>query len=249
MNNRTNWVDYAKAIGIILVVYGHVARGINNAGMELSPEFFKFSDSIVYSFHMPLFFFLSGLFFYNSLSKSGGVGLTLRKVDSIVYPYLIWSLLQGTIEATLSNYTNGNVTFSEILTIWEPRAQFWFLYALFFVFIASAIISYFLPERFVGLVFIIAIILYLNTSLTYGVKPFLYIANNLVFFVFGMLFTKKNIKTHLSSNRALMILFAAFVCLQYFFHFYLGKLYTYVGIESLLVALVSILFIVSLSIF
>jgi len=28
MQERNVWVDYAKAIGIILVVYGHVARGV-----------------------------------------------------------------------------------------------------------------------------------------------------------------------------------------------------------------------------
>jgi len=50
-----SWVEYAKGIGIILVVYGHVARGVFNAGMSWDVELFKLIDSIIYSFHMPLF--------------------------------------------------------------------------------------------------------------------------------------------------------------------------------------------------
>jgi len=57
------WVEYAKAIGIVLVVYGHSARGAQAAGLFANEHLFAVVDSIIYSFHMPLFFFLSGLFF------------------------------------------------------------------------------------------------------------------------------------------------------------------------------------------
>jgi len=61
VTNRSGWVDYAKAIGIILVVYGHVARGLYNAGIAFPEPLYSLTDSVVYSFHMPLFFFLSGI--------------------------------------------------------------------------------------------------------------------------------------------------------------------------------------------
>ncbi|WP_043367549.1 acyltransferase family protein, partial [Cupriavidus sp. WS] len=63
--SRDVWVDNAKGIGIILVVYGHVARGLHSAGIWSDATSFSFLDSAVYSFHMPLFFFLSGLYFLN----------------------------------------------------------------------------------------------------------------------------------------------------------------------------------------
>ena len=75
MKQRNQWVDYAKAIGIILVVYGHVARGLIAAGLPMNQTWYTLVDSIIYSFHMPLFFFLSGLFFYDSLTKRGRIGL------------------------------------------------------------------------------------------------------------------------------------------------------------------------------
>ncbi len=112
MKNRSYWVDYAKAIGILLVVYGHVLRGLYDANILFSKEFYELSDSVVYSFHMPLFFFLSGLFFYNSLLKYGGIKLIKNKIDTIIYPYIIWSIIQGLIEVFLSSYTNGDSSYS-----------------------------------------------------------------------------------------------------------------------------------------
>lgn len=249
MSTRTDWVDIAKAIGIILVVYGHVARGLFNAGIEMPESIYRLADSIVYSFHMPLFFFLSGLFLYRSFVKRGGINLALNKIDTIVYPYLLWSILQGSIEAILSNYTNGSVTFSEVFSLWEPRAQFWFLYALFFVFITSSIIFSLFSEKYAVLIFVLACILYLCGSVVSDIKPLLFIANNFVYFALGIVFTKYDFGKLLSSNTALFTLMVAFVVSQYLFHGYLNKLYTDHGFELLLLACFSILFVVSLSIF
>lgn len=55
---RQNWVDSAKAIGIFLVFYGHFVESIYKSGSIIAFEQFK----IIYSFHIPLFFFLSGFF-------------------------------------------------------------------------------------------------------------------------------------------------------------------------------------------
>lgn len=50
---RVEYVDIAKGIGITLVVMGH------NDFALISP----FAHKFIYSFHMPLFFFMSGMFF------------------------------------------------------------------------------------------------------------------------------------------------------------------------------------------
>lgn len=128
---RDAWVDLAKGIGILLVVYGHVARGLFNARIPMDKVTYQVVDAAIYSFHMPLFFFLSGLFFLDSLRKRGPGRLVLNKLDTIVYPYLLWSILQGGVEVVLSRWTNGHVGWWEVLSLWQPRAHFWFLYALF----------------------------------------------------------------------------------------------------------------------
>lgn len=246
--DRNIWVDYSKAIGIILVVYGHVARGIFNAGFRIDEGLYKLVDSIIYSFHMPLFFFLSGLFFFNSLTKRGIKGLLGSKIDSIIYPYLIWSIFQGVIEVYMSSHTNGYVNYSDVFSLlWQPRAQFWFLYALFMIFLVASILFNKVSEKFILPVFIGSILIYIFQQDIPSGLHINFISNNFVFFVFGMVLNKWADVDIMSSKIWLFATFISFVFIQYIFHSVLSFSYVNKGTLSLIVALISILFVVSLS--
>jgi fucose 4-O-acetylase-like acetyltransferase len=125
---RVDWVDIAKGFGIVLVVFGHAARGLDSAGITFRG--FAQVDKFIYSFHMPLFFALSGFFFIASARK-GGREYLRSKVSTILYPYLIWSLIQIVIQYAASSLINGDVTWHDVVTFYEPRGQFWFLLGLF----------------------------------------------------------------------------------------------------------------------
>jgi len=58
MNSRVLWVDNAKAIGMILVFFGHFIEQLVSAGSAVAFAPQKY----IYSFHMPFFFFISGFF-------------------------------------------------------------------------------------------------------------------------------------------------------------------------------------------
>lgn len=249
MENRTDWVDYAKGIGILLVVYGHVARGLFNANIDMPTAFYHMADSVVYSFHMPLFFFLSGLFFYRSFSKRGAKKLMFSKVDTIFYPYVLWSLLQGSIEAVLSNYTNGNVSFSDVFALlWEPRAQFWFLYALFFVFLVSSVV-YSIGSKALGMgLFVVTVLLYVFASFLPDVTLINFLTQNLVFFSLGVIFTQYALDRFFKSGAALGVTLILFAFIQWVYHGLWGMDYSQRGAESLIVAICSIAFVTSLSI-
>lgn len=248
MEKRIYWVDYAKAVGIILVVYGHVMRGIYNADIEIPKEFYDLTNSIVYSFHMPLFFFLSGVFFYRSFLKRGGVKLINSKIDTIVYPYLIWSVVQGSVEVMLSNYTNGSVTYTEVFSLlWSPRAQFWFLYALFIAFILATFVFSMISKKAVIALFLLSAFAYLYPAVIPDVPVFHLISENFVFFVSGIIFSFYFKANQISNTFFLCFLGCAFVIGQYVFHYTFELDYSDKGMASLLLALVSILFVVSLS--
>jgi len=96
----------------------------------------------VYTFHMPLFFLLSGLLVANRLER----GPKLFFVDvakSILWPYCLWSIIQFSIMTALSSLLNHPLDpyLKTILSIpFAPIAQFWFLYALFLLHMLACVL-------------------------------------------------------------------------------------------------------------
>jgi fucose 4-O-acetylase-like acetyltransferase len=131
---RIDWVDTAKGIGIILVVVGHVLRGLASAQlMELTPGA-RFVDEFIYSFHMPLFFLLSGLFLTRSVSKGSFTAFLEDKSRTILYPYVVWSTITIAIKCCLGSLPNQPRSLFDIFDlIYAPIEQYWFLYTLFFL--------------------------------------------------------------------------------------------------------------------
>lgn len=127
---RLNWVDYAKGIAICLVVIGHVNRGVVAAGLATpaSKDVLSRIDEFVYTFHMPVFFFVGGMFTQRLRSRSLVQSLT-SIISSIVYPYCVWATIQTLLMLAMARYTNSKAT---VESLWEisvsPPMQFWFLY-------------------------------------------------------------------------------------------------------------------------
>lgn len=128
---RVAWLDAAKGLGIVLVVFGHVLRGVASAGIvPVTSPAFQWSDFSVYTFHMPLFFVLAGWTVQYSLGK-GKLGFLRSKIPTVVYPYFLWSLIQGGIQLLLPGAGNNAFTIDNMLGILVvPIGQFWFLYTL-----------------------------------------------------------------------------------------------------------------------
>jgi fucose 4-O-acetylase-like acetyltransferase len=128
--SRIGWVDQARGIGIVLVVFGHTIRGLSPAGILSMTGPLAFIDQWLYSFHMPLFFFLSGLFLADRVRRPPASflgGLT----GSFVYPYLIWSVVWVLLQTTLRPATDNPVQLETLALIpTRPLAHFWFLYVI-----------------------------------------------------------------------------------------------------------------------
>ena len=75
---------YLSAFGILFVVLGHIAgRG---AGMLTFDQFFGY-----YSFHMPLFLFISG-YFYREKSEENPFLFLAKKAQKLLIPYFLCNL-------------------------------------------------------------------------------------------------------------------------------------------------------------
>lgn len=142
---RQTWIDYARGIAIILVLYRHVFEGLKSAGLAVQEYItLEHANILFFSFRMPLFFIVSGIFVESSLIKRGLKRFVGTKVQSILYPYFLWGALQITLQLVLSAYVNADRTPADYLyLLYQPREveQFWYLYALFNVSVLYAFLK------------------------------------------------------------------------------------------------------------
>jgi len=149
---KIEWISFLQVFAILLVVIGH--------------SFYHHEENAlykwIYSFHMPLFFFISGALLRFSVQKSGrplsevlNLKALARKARRLLLPYWALSSLVFIPKAFLSQYAGRPVdlSFSGYLhMLLYPNENvisiFWFLPTLFFVFFlvfAGAQLSRVLP--------------------------------------------------------------------------------------------------------
>lgn len=134
--------DLAKGIGIILVVIGHTIRGLMKANILPATEKIILIDTAIYLFHMPLFFYISGLFLEQRINRSTFFHFIQKSFLILLIPLLFWSYLQTFIQFIFSNNINSSVKIIDLLMApFPPKQQFWFLWALFLDFIFFAIMQ------------------------------------------------------------------------------------------------------------
>ena len=111
---RIAWIDNLKAFLILLVVLGHC---IQDSGLGDDSLLYRF----IYSFHMPLFFAVSGYVSQRDFTPWSAVG---RRAVQLLVPYAAWAVVKSIIVGDLGY----------ILTIvMLPDRGLWFLWALFFI--------------------------------------------------------------------------------------------------------------------
>src|SRR5215213_1949504 len=105
--SRLQWVDYLKGIAILMVVYRHVLLGIERSNIHISESLMN-ANMIFYSFRMPLFFILSGMFISSSIAKRTLKQLVNIKFENLLYPYLIWAFIHVSLQILMGGFTNSD---------------------------------------------------------------------------------------------------------------------------------------------
>lgn len=126
-------LDVARGLGIILVVIGHTWRGLDSAGMIGNPDLFRVIDTLIYNFHMPLFFLLSGMTFEAWALRRPAAEAAFSRVTRLLWPLFLWSYLFAAARLAAGDATNTQVNGIGSLVFFPlpPRDHFWFLWALF----------------------------------------------------------------------------------------------------------------------
>ena len=120
--NRMDWMDWAKAIAITLVVFGH-----------LRSDFMSY----IFSFHMPFFLMLSGF-----LQKKRPVQEeVVKSAKSLLVPYVIYNLYLLVYSLFTGEYTADYPWSMAVGLQWNLSMAcrpLWFLLALFWMRVAYA---------------------------------------------------------------------------------------------------------------
>jgi fucose 4-O-acetylase-like acetyltransferase len=134
--DRHAWVDYARGICIILVCYRHTYEGLTNAAALHAESYplLKYLNVFFFSFRMPLFFIVSGMFIGLSLQKKGVMEYVKDRFRYILYPCLIWGIIQISLQLFFKDYVNAErepMDYLYLLIAPREIEQFWYLNALF----------------------------------------------------------------------------------------------------------------------
>lgn len=122
-SSRRKEIDIYKAIAIIMVVYDHVV--FNSLGVY---------TGFVCFVHMPIFYFVSGFFMYNELSRYSEKELLIKKCRRLLVPYFAWSLISFLANALLLFLTQkaeANVLWDEAVQVFIYSRSVWFFIQLF----------------------------------------------------------------------------------------------------------------------
>jgi fucose 4-O-acetylase-like acetyltransferase len=115
MYKRVDWLDVGKGLGILLVMLGHADI----------PAPIK---TYIYTFHMPLFFFLSGYLFTHKKFPNVRAFLS-KRTKSLILPYLCFSIVSYIWFVLLFNF--GQVDYQHNLfipllgSLIATRKSFW----------------------------------------------------------------------------------------------------------------------------
>ena len=153
---HNNYITIAKAMGILLMVIGHSG----------CPQvLFR----IIYLFHMPLFFFCSGIFYKEISNKDSGSLFMKKRIMGLYIPFVKWSLLflflhnlfmavgiynsEYGYEGGSSVYSAPEIFYKMVMILFtmhdyeELLGGFWFIRALFISSILIVVLSLLLKNQ------------------------------------------------------------------------------------------------------
>lgn len=144
VTTREKWVDDVKVIACILVVLGHFFQSMIKANILPENDLYKWFNTTIYYFHVPLFFICSG-YLYQKYSKvnvfKSWKKNVAKKALALGVPYLTFSTATWILKTMFSGSVNDQIGGLDDTLLLHPTAPYWYLYALFFIFLVTPTFS------------------------------------------------------------------------------------------------------------
>lgn len=232
-NNRSEYLDIAKGLGIVLVVLGHSIPDATTAAGISSPVLRTVSN-LIYSFHMPLFFFIAGyLMNKEKLQALPKLAFFWKRCSRLLVPYFFVGLCYLPMKLLFASFANKPYDINNLWKIFlgvNPDGELWFLYALWGLSVIAILLNY----TSTRLVLLVGLAL---AQLTIG---FTIITDNFFFFAAGLYLRDKGRAPYaqgFASLAVLLVLFAVGNWLLYVVGYHGAKVITGVAGTGLLLTL------------
>ena len=238
---RVHWLDVAKGFGIILVVIGHIYKN-------------EIVYNWIYSFHMPLFFFIAGYLY----KKKNIIDDIKHRLQTILVPYFDFGVLVLLYWIVFERYFRDSILsipkailglLLGIYSFLDFNVHLWFLPCFFVTVILYNILRNSIGKRvtYIASAFLSMVGVVLNLPvIDKGTLPFcadlvlIYIG----FYALGNFFKEKNI-FGIISTRSLLLLIGTGELMA---NFFLTYLYGYKGIYWFVFGMVGVVGICLISI-
>ena len=188
VRTREKWVDDVKVMACILVVLGHFFQSMTKANILAENDLYEWFNTTIYYFHVPLFFICSG-YLYQNYSKVNSVGSwcknMAKKALALGVPYATFTTATWVLKKVFSSSVNDQIGGLCDTLLLHPTAPYWYLYALFFIFLVTPTFSS-VKATVVGLIVALAAKALILTGGGYSVYAVSTVLSTEIWFVLGM---------------------------------------------------------------
>ena len=185
---REKWADDVKVIACILVVLGHFFQSMTKANILPENDLYEWFETTIYYFHVPLFFICSG-YLYQKYSKVDSADSwcknVVKKALALGVPYLTFSTATWLLKTVFADSVNKQADGLFTTLVVNPSAPYWYLYALFFIFLVTPTFSS-VKVAVVGLIVALTAKVLILTGGRYRVYAVSTVLSNEIWFVLGM---------------------------------------------------------------
>ncbi len=193
---REQWIDVVKGVAILCVILGHAIEKTSvNVNVSV---FWNVLHDVIYSFHMPLFFAISGyVYAINGQKKKNSVFIK-NKILSLLVPYVIFAILVWCGKYIFSAFVSNQVTFGDLLELFmNPISFLWFIYILFFATVITKLLDSLIQNNCIVFLIcvamiIIRLIIQTNVILIHGILLYTgFYYSGVIFYQYKEQLTKK----------------------------------------------------------
>ncbi len=207
---RIAWIDVLKGFTIIVVILGHCLDGYLNAGMfpETQTVFHLFRE-LIYAFHMPLFFVISGYTFSLAYIKEQRLNCAkvAAQIGNLALTYTIWALLLWATKRVFAAFVNKPYDLRDLLNMFViPLGNYWYIYVLTLIYVVVTALKLW-RQKSALLLTGTALVLFAVRVFSAGIHPTIHrVFYYLFFFCVGIVFCRVPKQMQ---NKGLLILCAA----------------------------------------